>query len=369
MRASEMVEKKIKLVRRALEGSGAQGALIVNRGNFLYLTGVDAGGVIYIEQDTDEIIALVPLMEFWKVSTAVEGKMQVYAVSKIAFNSHPDYPVILGSVADAVSKISEGIESLAVDSDPILLNSFQEVLKKKRVVNASREITMVRRIKMTEEIELISKASEISERALERIINILRPGLSEKEIYAELLSTIFREGADALAFDPIVAIEENASNPHAIPGERKLRRGNAVVFDLGAKKGSYCSDMTRTILFGASSYRPLLESLISAYSESLDMLRAGIPAKEVDLKARSALSWRRLDINFIHSLGHGVGVEVHEPPTLSPASEEVLMEGDVVTIEPGFYIPRKLGMRVENTVVVTENGGKPLNRMDVLIEV
>lgn len=367
MSSVKLAEKKLRSLSRLLEESGAESLVIVSRGNFLYVTGVDAGGILYMNANTGERIALVPLMEFWKVSEAVEGKMDVYAVSRLAFDEEPDYPLILGTLTDAVSRFAGKDSKIALDGEPS--QQLKEKLSGKNFIDISKEVSLVRRKKMEEEIDLIEKASDITERAVLRASASLREGMTEKELYAELLYSLYREGADGLAFDPIVAFEENASNPHALPGGRKLRRGNAVVIDAGAKSSSYCSDMTRTILFNSPQYRPLLENLISSYYAALDNVRPGSSAKEVDAQARRALSWRRLEKFFIHSLGHGVGVEVHEAPSVSPASDETLLEGDVITIEPGFYIPRKLGMRVENTVLVTEKGGKPLNKLEFFIEI
>jgi len=364
-----LVEKKIKRLAKILEENSVESAVLLSKGNFLYMTGIDAVGAVYINPSTEEYVAIAPLMEFWKVASEVEGKMKVYAYSRIAFREDQELPLILGGLEEAVRSFLEKDASVAFDIEPPQSSSLSQSLSGKKTVNAGKEISLMRRRKTEEEIELIKTASEITERALMKSLDQLRDGTTERRFYAELLRNLYNEGADGIAFDPIVAFEENASNPHALVGERKLKRGNAVVIDAGAKFRSYCSDMTRTILYKAESYRILLENLISAYNSALDILRPGVRAKDVDMEARKALSWRGLEKYFIHSLGHGVGVEVHEPPSLSLLSDEVLLEGDVVTIEPGFYMPRKLGMRVENTVLVTEKGGRPLNKIGLLIEI
>lgn len=370
MNSKALTEKKIKRISELVEKSGADSIVLISRGNFLYLTGIDAGGAVYINPSSEEYVALVPLMEFWKVSDALDGKMSVYAVSKIAFSEDPDYPIIFGNMGDALSRFLEKDSKVALDIElSQLQQQLREKLEGKNLVDARKEISLARRRKMEEEVELIKKASELTEKALQKTLNSIENGITEKELYAELMYNLYKGGADGLAFEPIVAFEENASNPHALPGNKKLRKGNAVVIDTGAKFSSYCSDMTRTILFYAQSYRPLLESLISSYYAALDSIRPEVSAKEVDLQARKVLSFRKLEKYFIHSLGHGVGVEVHESPNISPASDDILLNGDVITLEPGFYIPRKLGMRIENTVVVTEKGGEPLNKLDLLIEI
>ncbi|NAY89669.1 MAG: M24 family metallopeptidase [Desulfurococcales archaeon] len=365
---NKLVYKKIERLIKTVEESGADSMIISSRSNFLYITGIDASGTIYLNLMTGKRAALVPIMEYWKVTQELDGALETYAVSRFAFDDHPNYPLLLGSMGDALARFIDGDTKIAVDSDPLPFNLTKDSPNGIKYVNISKEITSIKRRKMTEEVELIEKASEITERGLSDFLNSIGVGATERLMYGELIKKLYENGASGLAFDPIVAVEENASNPHALPTAKKLTRGKALVVDVGAKYGPYCSDMTRTVLLNAPSYRPLLELLINAYESSLDLVRPGAIARDIDMQARKILSWRGLEKYFIHSLGHGVGVEVHEAPSISPLSEDVLYEGDVITIEPGFYIPMKLGMRVENTVLVTENGGRPLNKLDMLIE-
>ncbi|MGB9831207.1 MAG: M24 family metallopeptidase, partial [Fervidicoccus fontis] len=161
---------------------------------------------------------------------------------------------------------------------------------------------------------------------------------------------------------------ENASNPHAISGNRELKADDILLIDTGAKFGGYASDMTRTIIPEKGEFKKYIELLEEAYFSSLDALKTGAGAKEIDGIARNILKKYGLEKYFIHSLGHGVGIDVHEAPNIGPTSNEVFMENEVVAIEPGIYFPEKIGFRLENTVIVGKNGAIPLNSLEFVIQ-
>ncbi len=211
-------------------------------------------------------------------------------------------------------------------------------------------------VKTEEELSRIAKACEIAEAALSRLFGELKEGMAEREA-AALLEYFMRDlGASGVSFETICAFGENASVPHYETSDRKLRFGDAVLIDFGCKYEGYCSDCTRTFLFGDDKqhedFKKIYGCVLEAHMRVLEKLRAGMTGKEADEIARACLREHGLAEYFTHSLGHGVGLQIHEAPTLSPRGETVLEDGMVFSDEPGVYLAGKLGIRIEDTVTL-----------------
>lgn len=225
-------------------------------------------------------------------------------------------------------------------------------------------IERLRLKKRPEEVARIRQAQALAERALERALALLRPGVEEREVALEIEFFLRKEGAEDVAFPPIVASGARGALPHAGASEKRLEPGELITLDLGAKVAGYHSDMTRTVALGKPSpeMRRVYEAVQEALEVALQGLKPGRTGKEVDALAREALGRHGLDRYFVHSLGHGVGLAVHEGPRLSPYTEEVLEPGMVVTVEPGVYLPGVGGVRIEELVLITEDGIELLSR-------
>jgi Xaa-Pro aminopeptidase len=225
-------------------------------------------------------------------------------------------------------------------------------------------IERLRLKKSPEEVARIRQAQALAERALERALTLLRPGVEEREVALEIEFFLRKEGAEDVAFPPIVASGARGALPHARASEKRLEPGELITLDLGAKVAGYHSDMTRTVALGKPSpeMRRVYEAVQEALEVALQGLKPGRTGKEVDALAREALGRHGLDRYFVHSLGHGVGLAVHEGPGLSPYTEEVLEPGMVVTVEPGVYLPGVGGVRIEELVLITEDGIELLSR-------
>ncbi len=216
------------------------------------------------------------------------------------------------------------------------------------------------------EIQAVRRALEVAESALEETVEALRPGTTEVGLAAALENACRVRGAERMSFDTIVASGPRGALPHARPTERLLHKGDLAVVDMGCVVDGYCSDITRAVLLGPelpADWKRVHEALSAAREAALAVVAAGVSAREVDAAARQALAERGLGEAFVHSLGHGVGLEVHEAPRLAQRSDDVLMVDTVVTIEPGVYLPGKGGMRLEDMVLVTETGAEVLNRL------
>lgn len=224
----------------------------------------------------------------------------------------------------------------------------------------------LRQIKTPSEVLAIRKACNITADAFRAILPKIREGMTEKELQIELNFTMLRLGADTMAFDTIIASGENGSLPHAIPGNRAIRRGDMITMDFGAKVGNYCADMTRTVAFGEPSQemRRIYETVLRAQTMCEDALAAGKVCSDIDKIARDYIDARGYAGRFGHGLGHAVGIDIHEEPRLSPACQDVLRAGIVITVEPGVYVPGVGGVRIEDTCLVKENGCEALTDAD-----
>lgn len=208
------------------------------------------------------------------------------------------------------------------------------------------------------EIERMKAAQAITDAAFAHIVAFMRPGMTERAVQIELEDFMRRHGAEDLAFSSIVATGANGASPHAIPGETVLEAGQCVVLDFGAKARGYCSDMTRTVFLGALEGEMLRawETLRAANEAVEAAICPGVTGAEMHQLAEDILAEGGFGGRMGHGLGHGVGMDIHEEPVLAPRNKELLVPGNVVTVEPGIYLPGKFGMRLEDFGVVTETG-------------
>lgn len=253
-----------------------------------------------------------------------------------------------------------GAVNVGFDDNHVTVAGFKEIkkqLKDYTFHSVANEIAELRAVKSDIEIEHIKKAQSITEKALSAVLSLLKPGVTEKDISAELTYRFLKFGADGLAFDNIVAFGENSSDCHHIAGDRKLEKGDVILFDIGAKANGYCSDMTRTFVFGEPSgkFSEIYELVLNAQQNVLKFLKAGMSGREADSIARELFRANGYDREFGHSLGHSVGIDIHENPRLSASNYDELPENCVVTVEPGLYL-EKFGVRIEDMVVIKKDG-------------
>ena len=231
--------------------------------------------------------------------------------------------------------------------------------------SAASPVRDFRMRKSSEEVQQIKKALEISEKAFQRILPSLKPGLREKDVAIELDYQMRILGGE-VAFPTIVATGKRSALPHAHPSGEKLRRESWVLIDWGARFGGYCADLTRTVYLGNrnAEFRRLFQWVQDAQLLAKEHLRAGVVACQIDELVREFLSRENLAQYFTHGLGHGVGIEIHEEPALNSQSKTVLTENMVVTVEPGIYLPEWGGIRLENMVMITADGCVTLDRLN-----
>ncbi|MFT3951484.1 MAG: aminopeptidase P family protein [Oscillospiraceae bacterium] len=223
-------------------------------------------------------------------------------------------------------------------------------------------INAMRMIKTPEEIAHITAAQRIAERAFAALLPEIRAGVTERALALKLDFLMLSGGAEALSFDTIALTGAATSMPHGVPSERVVKNGDFVLLDFGAVVNGYHSDMTRTVCAGepTEKMRAVYDTVLAAQEAGLAAVRAGVCAGDADKAARDVIAKAGWGDCFGHSLGHGVGLEIHEAPNLTPAGKAVLAPGMVVTVEPGIYLPKEFGVRIEDFVVVTETGGENL---------
>ena len=232
------------------------------------------------------------------------------------------------------------------------------------LVPATELLWQLRTVKDQGELEAIVAAQRIAEKALEAILEEVRPGVTEKEIAARLQYLMLHFGASDMSFDPIVVSGPNGSLPHGVPSERAIQQGEFVTMDFGCIYHGYCSDMTRTVAvgFATEEMQRVYGTVLTAQEAGIRAARAGVTGREVDGAARAVIAAAGYGGYFGHSFGHGIGVEIHEAPNVSSAMETPLPAGAVVSAEPGIYLPGKLGVRIEDMLLLTEDGCRDLTR-------
>ncbi len=262
-----------------------------------------------------------------------------------------------------LKELLSDVNNLGINSDGLSYKQYQNIAKltKAKMIDISDAFSKARSIKDREEIRAISEACKISSQSFDAIKNFIKEGVTEKQIASKLSSLLFENGATNLAFPTIAAFAENSSRPHHLPTDRKLKKNEFVLMDFGAEFNRYASDITRTFVFGKASnkMKEIYKTVLDAQLQAIDMIKDGANGKDVDKLARSIID-KKFKGRFIHSLGHEVGMSVHDGNRLSFQGDFILKENMVVTVEPGVYIPSVGGVRIEDTVLVTKNKAKRL---------
>jgi Xaa-Pro aminopeptidase len=277
----------------------------------------------------------------------------------------PDLPRVASmenlaaAIRDHIRRL--GIERVGFERHAVTveqLERWQERFEGVELAGIGEEVERLRWSKDEEELELLRSAQEATDDAFEDILDLLVVGITERQAAAQLELGMARHGADGVSFDPIVAFGEHAAEPHHRPCHRALAEGDVIKMDFGAKVGGYHTDMTRTVAFGepATELRKVHDVVAAAQQAGIDALRPGVAAGDVDGAARRVIDDAGYGDRFTHGLGHGVGLEIHEGPSLRRDGDDLLPAGAVVTVEPGVYLPGMGGVRIEDAVEVSEDG-------------
>ena len=222
----------------------------------------------------------------------------------------------------------------------------------------------LRSSKTEEEIACMIEAQRISEKALETVLHIIKPGMTERQGAAELDYNMLNNGSEGNSFDPIVITGSKTSLPHGVPGDKVIQSGDFVTMDFGSIKHGYCSDMTRTVAVGSASeeMRNVYDTVLRAQLAGIAAARAGVPGREIDAAARKVISDAGYGKYFGHGFGHSLGLDIHEWPNANPSGETPMPAGAVCSAEPGIYIPGRFGVRIEDVMVIREGGAEIITK-------
>lgn len=254
----------------------------------------------------------------------------------------------------------QGLEKVGFESDTMSVDGLDAYQKELPcvLIAAPSLIRDLRAAKDGEELERMRYSQAIADRTFSNILGFIRSGMTEREVAARIVYELMLQGAERPSFDPIVAAGANGSMPHAVPGDTVIEPGMFVTMDFGGVYQGYCSDMTRTIAVGqpADEMRRVYDTVLEAQLNGLAAARAGVPGSEVDKAARRVIEQAGYGEYFGHALGHSLGLEIHESPNFSPGEQTVLPVGAVVSCEPGIYLPGRFGVRIEDVVILREDG-------------
>jgi Xaa-Pro aminopeptidase len=342
------VSTRVDRLTDLLPGAGVDALLVTNLVNVRYLTGyTGSSGVALIGPEVRTFVT-----DFRYVEQAAE---EVDA----SFDRRRAARELLEAVDDALpdGELRLGFEeaNLSVSEHARLRERLPDRVE---LVGLDGLVERLRAVKSPEEVAAIRAASALAGAAFEQLTSERFIGRTERELALALEYEMRRRGADRPSFEPIVATGPHGALPHASPRDTEVRKGELVVIDWGAQVDGYCSDCTRTVAAGPADGRgaEIYELVLEAQIVGVQAVAAGAVARDVDAVARGVIDAGGHGQHFGHGLGHGVGLEVHERPRLAQRSDSVLEAGNVVTVEPGIYLPGELGVRIEDLVAVTEGG-------------
>jgi Xaa-Pro aminopeptidase len=296
----------------------------------------------------------------------VDGRYITQAKLEAADTEIFEYKDKIRGIVEAVNELN--LKHIGFEAESVVVQMYNLLIRElpdKVFVPVGEELRLLRAYKDEAEITLMRKAAQISSAAVLDLRSEIKFGYSEKELALQLETIARKSGADQLAFETIFASGENSALPHATPTDRKIKRGDFIVVDFGIKYKGYCSDETCTFVFQklTEEQNNVYQLVQEAQDRAIDIVREGVNAAEVDRCARNVFG-KKYEKYFSHGTGHGVGLEVHEAPRLSPVSRDILKAQMVVTVEPGLYFPGRWGIRIEDTVLVKKNSCEKLTKMD-----
>jgi Xaa-Pro dipeptidase len=347
------LKNRIAALRDALDAEKLDGYLVANEITILYFTGFLGGARLLTPKEGENVLYVYGVNYEEAKETAKDCRVELVKRGE-----------------DADLKLANEIKSLKlrrVGFDGVEASIYlklRKALKGVRLKAQGKLVWELRGVKDETEMSCMRKAAELTDEGMRAAFETIRAGLREYEVAAEMEYAMRRLGSGGVAFDTIVASGVRSAFPHGGCTDRKIQRGDLVVIDVGATYQHYRADLTRTVTIGKPSLKQakVYKVVREAQERALQSIRAGVRAREADAAARSLIEEEGYGEYFVHGLGHGVGLEIHEPPTLGPESKEVLKAGNAITVEPGIYIIDFGGVRIEDTVLVHKDKAEKLTK-------
>ena len=344
---------KIKWLREKLNGLNMQGMIVSNPVNVRYLTGINAEGVLLITRKENYYITDSRYLEEVKSILTIDDEI---IVSNVVDINKYDY-----------ENFFSFCDNVGFEENYITYATYKKYMERYKANNLEETdgiLEKQRMFKDEEEISLIQKACSITDNCFSHLLKFIKIGMTEKQIAYEIEKYFFENGTDGLSFETIVASGKNSSKPHAKTTDKKIEEGDPITIDMGCKINGYCSDMTRTFFVGEvpEEIKPIYDLVLTNQLQTAKDMKEGMDIRTL---------FRNVDNDFklhgyslVHSLGHGVGLEIHEHPFINQKNDNSLKENMVITNEPGIYLPGEFGVRIEDTSLITKSGCINLTKSD-----
>lgn len=345
----------LKKIQAALADTRLDALLLMNNKNVYYATG-------FLPADSAAVIAR-------KSAFLITDSRYIEAAR---LESDPEAEVVLATrerslivcIRDRIESL--GVKRLGAEENHLSFARYNRIGEKLGIplLPGQSIITELRQSKSETELKSIVSAQRIAERALEDVLGLIRPGVSERELAAELTYRMLLYGGEGNSFDPIVIAGSKTSMPHGVPGDDKVVAGGFVTMDFGCIKDGYSSDMTRTVAVGSvtEEMKNVYETVLRAQREGISAARPGITGASIHAAAATVIGDAGYGAYFGHGFGHGIGLDIHEKPNASPANGNPMPEGAVISAEPGIYIPGRFGVRIEDMLFLTGEGNVNLTK-------
>lgn len=353
---------KISRLQDYLKSNSIDAAFITNPDNVFYFTGFKSnpherllGVMIFSEA---EPFLILPKMEIPDAKSAGWNGSIV---------GHTDTENAMEILFDQAREKNDSIHTLAIEKSHMIVERYDainEFFGQPQIVGIDEKVNALRVIKDASELEILREAAALADYAIEVAAKTIKEGMTEIEVMTEIELALKKRGVTHMSFDTTVLAGDHAASPHGKTGERKLQKGDLVLFDLGVVHKGYCSDITRTLALGepGEEQKKVYDIVLEAELAALHAVKPGVTAAELDGISRKVIEDAGYGEFFTHRLGHGLGISVHEFPSLHGSNDMKMEAGMVFTIEPGIYIPGKVGVRIEDDLAVTENGVEVLTK-------
>ncbi|WP_110932342.1 M24 family metallopeptidase [Paenibacillus bouchesdurhonensis] len=346
-----MANSRVSRLREAMKQNRLEAIWITGDINRQYLSGfTGSSGYVLVTLDKSYL-----LTDFRYMTQAAE--------QAAGFDIVEHGPSVAQTLKELLAE--QKISELGFEEEKVVFSTYrayEEDLHPVKLISVAGLVEGLRVYKDDDELELMKQAAILADQTFMHMLNVLRPGVTERDMALEIEIFMRRQGATSSCFDTIVASGERSALPHGVASDRVLQSNEFVKMDFGALLNGYCSDITRTVMLGKPTpkHREIYDIVLEAQLHTLQQLRPGMTGREADALARDIITRYGYGEQFGHSTGHGLGMEVHEAPRLSKLSDDILRPGMVVTVEPGIYIPGFGGVRIEDDVVITEDGCRRL---------
>lgn len=344
----------VKKIQQELRRRGLDGVLVTDEKNQRYASGFPiTDGAVVVGLEKSWLITDSRYIE--AAEAAVDGSL----TEVVLYDREHPLTVIIRSLCSGMARLAAEDKKLSHAG----YLGYEKALGRE-LLPAGDMFETLRASKSEEEIACMIEAQRISEKALETVLHIIKPGMTERQVAAELVYNMLKNGSEGNSFDPIVVTGSKTSLPHGVPGDKVIQSGDFVTMDFGSIKHGYCSDMTRTVAVGSASeeMRNVYDTVLRAQLAGIAAARAGVPGREIDAAARKVISDAGCGRYFGHGFGHSLGLDIHEWPNANPSGETPMPAGAVCSAEPGIYIPGRFGVRIEDVMVIRDTGAEIITR-------